>query len=97
MGIEGNWGTKRTLIGFDVDSYEMTVQLHEAKIAGARVLCEQLQLLYPSRAIDLQTIQKLRGHMGNFRSPNSIWKMLIVTVDLLFQYTDGDFIGLIAL
>ena len=60
------------------------------EIDGYRVLFEQLQLLYPPRATELQTIQKLRGHMGHFRSSNSMWKMLIGHAGLLLQYTDGN-------
>ena len=63
LGMEGNRGTKHSLIGLDIDSHELAVQLPGAKIDGARALFEQLQSLYQSRAIELQTIQKIRGHM----------------------------------
>ena len=34
LGMEGTWGAKHTLIGFDVDSNLLTSQLPEAKIDG---------------------------------------------------------------
>lgn len=88
LGIGGAWSTDHTLIGFDVYSELMTVRLPEPKVTGARALFGNLETLPPSRAVELLTIQKLRGRMGNFRAPNSMWGILMGPVDMLPHYTD---------
>ena len=88
-----NWewkdhGVQNTLIGFDVNSEHLAVKLHEAKVEGAMLLSGNLNHLYPPRAIELQTLRKLRGQMAHFRASNSMWKMPIGPAAILIRYTD---------
>ena len=61
LELSGKWGPRHTLTGSDVDSENINVQLPDPKIAGARILSGRFCQLYPSRAVDLQLIQQVRG------------------------------------
>ena len=76
------------MVGFDTDSELMRITLPETKIAGARVLFGQLRDKVGSRALEVVTLQKIRGHIEQVRASNAIWKFPTGPIDLLLRYTD---------
>ena len=89
LEIEGQRAPRQTLIGFGVDSDNLTAHLPVAEISGARVLFAQFDQLCPSRALEVRLIQKLRRRIELFRASNSTRKLLTGQIDFHLQYSDG--------
>ena len=58
---EGSWAGKATLIGFEVDTANMMVQLPDEKIQQARSLVLSVELAPGNYAVTIKTLQHLRG------------------------------------
>lgn len=57
---EGNWSTKKELLGWDFDGENMTIQLPPKKI---KAICEQLKTILKKQNVTLNTFQKLAGRL----------------------------------
>ena len=76
------------MLGFDINSSTLEISLPVAKVAGDRVLFEQLVDRRGSRALEVVMLQRVRGHIEHFRASNAIWKFLTGPIDLVLRYTD---------
>ena len=85
---EGKWKSARAMLGFDIDARSLTISLTEAKIAGARVLFDNLNESKWSSAIEVVTLQKARGHFEHFKAPNAIWTFPTGPIELPLRYTE---------
>ena len=85
---EGRWSDSHTMLGFDINSNLLTISLPDAKITGARALFEKLFETRRCRALEVITLQQIRGHVEHFKAPNSLWKFLTGPIGLLLGYTD---------
>ena len=85
---EGDWSHTHTMLGFDIDSSTLSISLPDVKVAGARVLFEQLAEKTGPHVLEVVTLQQIRGHVEHFKSTNSMWKFLTGPIDLLLRYTD---------
>ena len=57
---EGRWRNAHTMLGFDIDSESQRITLPEAKVAGGRVLFDQLGEKAGPRALEVVTHQQIR-------------------------------------
>ena len=69
-----------TVLGFGIDSESLRITLPEAKIAGDLVLFDQLEK-NGALALEVVTIQQIRGHIEHFRASNAIWEFLTGPID----------------
>lgn len=87
---DGQWRNLHTMMGFEIDSKSLCISLPEAKIAGARVLSDQLgeREKNGTRALVVSTLHQIRGNIGHFRASNITWEFPTGPIDLLLRYTD---------
>ena len=76
------------MLGFDINSELLHITLPGDKIAGARVLSDQMLGNVGSGAIEVATLQQIRGHIEHFRASNAIWRFLTGPIDFSLRYTD---------
>ena len=67
---EGPWSNIHAALGFEIDSESIPITFPEAKIASDRVLFDHLEENNGSRALEVATLQKIRGHVELFRESN---------------------------
>ena len=76
------------MLGFDIDSSALSSRLPGGEVAVARLLRDQLNDRFQSRAVEVRTSQQIRGHMGNLQTANHLRRCLAGPVDMLFRYSD---------
>ena len=76
------------MLGFAIGSDASAIRLPDAKVAGARILFDQLREKAYSSAIESHTLQKVRRPIGHVSAPNSMWELVAGPVDTLLRYTD---------
>ena len=85
----GNRRTKHIIFGFQVNTDMMSIQLPEAKRAGATVLIHEALDYLDSHMTSLTLIQKVCGFVEHFKSASVVWTPLCAPVDALMRYHDG--------
>ena len=76
------------MLGFNLNSHTLEISLPDVKVAGDRVLFQQLADGIGSHALEVVTLQQIRGHIEHFKAPNAMWRFLTGPIDLLLRYTD---------
>ena len=88
MKEEGQWSNRHIILGIEFDTDSLQVRLPDAKIAGARILFEELLDKRDSQILCVKTLQQIRGVMEHFKTVNTIWMHLTAPVDALMVYGD---------
>ena len=81
MRRAGNWGPRRTLIGFDIDSGNSTFRLREGEVVGDRLTFGKLYEQFTTMVLEVRTVQQVRGHIEHSRSPEAMWRFLTGPID----------------
>ena len=76
------------MMGFTIDSKSLMIRPPGAKIAGARVLFDELQAKAYCKDMEVNAIQQIRERLWNFRTSNSTWGLLTGPIDSMLRYTD---------
>ena len=76
------------MVGFEIDSSSPQITLPVEKVAGGRILFDQLEEKIGSRALEVAALHQIRGHIEQIRASNACWKFLTGPNDLLLQYTN---------
>ena len=88
LAEEGKWCPAHAIRRLEIDSEFPRITLPEAKIAGDRVLFDQLGGKIGSSALELVTPQQIRGGVEHFRASSGIWRFLTGRIDLALRNTD---------
>ena len=65
-------GKRDTLIGYDIDSANLTVCMREAKVLGARLLIGKLYGHFSTIVLAVRTLQQVRGLREHFRAQRHV-------------------------
>ena len=79
--IEGRWSQKHTLLGFEVDTDNMRIQLPDGKIQQARSLVVSHELAPGNYGIFVKTSQQLRGLCAHWPTCNLFRRCLCQPID----------------
>ena len=84
--IEGNWSQTATLLGFEINTAEMSAQLPAEKIEQARVLVLTDELAPVNYGVTVKTLKQLRGLCAHWLNCNLFWHFLCQPIDLLLSH-----------
>ena len=76
LGTEGTWESQQILLDFIFNLDELTITIHEEKIACAKILFSKFFDMAGSQFATLLEMQQLRGHIEHFQSTSEIWKLV---------------------
>ena len=79
-------GSKADLLGFEINTEEMSVQLPSEKIEQARVLVLSQELSPGNYGVAVKTSQQLRGLCAHWLNCNLFWRCLCQPIDLLLSH-----------
>ena len=85
--IERQRTQKATLLGFEINTEDISVQLHEAKIQQARTLVLRTDLAPGNNGAAVATLQHLRGLRVRWLTCNLFRRCLFQPIDLLLSHT----------
>ena len=76
------------LLGFEINTVDLTIRFPEQKRAGASVLFDELFADFGSNTMRMITLQQIRGNIEHFKSTNTLWSYFTAPIDALLGCGD---------
>ena len=86
--VEGQWATTLSVLGFEVDTEEMTIAVPSIKIDGAATFVLSEEFESPFRQLRIKALQTLRGLMTHWLNAAIFWRTCVQPVDGLLSFAD---------
>ena len=84
---EGCWAETSALLGFEVDTSNMSVRLPDEKVQQARALVMSEELTPGNYGVAVKTMQRLRGLRVHWLTCNLFWHCVRQPVDISLSHT----------
>ena len=89
LELEGTWTQELLLLGYHVDLSSDSITLPEPKLVAAYHLIHLDVFSYGNMALDLHSVQELRGSMNHWVPTGRLWRWLVEPINGLLGQADA--------